>query len=476
MSSYFIGNDVLDTEEDTLLSEKIYADIPKQSIAAIQKAELDWAQCKDDTRTIETIAEPATWFNLFPATINGKHAMAFFSDRMISLKTILCTRECQQVAQLWRITLKRCRHQDQWKATNETFLKHLKYDEALQPAAQIVLGDTALLEYGKTLPETRVDPFDTTTEGLKREYVDRPQPVYQGTLISFDDVPSKANDEDMYTVSVMTNPYTHKSEHKRTWRKFVDIQVFNKGYPVGALCKTTAKRMFAYPVSDHCIRIDIYEGTDNRQHVTTHYIRASQEVRILWCTMSSNGTYFAVSDERQIYTWSETHTLVSHTLEGNIGLAALDIDDLGELTFGTTMGQIIRVNTIKREVLMSTSIPDTLVILGLVRTGGKTIIHTIRDVFIIESLTDPDDIIQIRTSRPMSISLHGTRIVCFNKYGHLLLFSTIQRQMMTEVDMGKVEINVVLPTPWYPNGIFLRPDGRSMAVYYPNGLIKVVTI
>lgn len=478
MSTCVIGNEELDTKEDTLLTDEIYADIPKNSIGAIQKAELEWIQCKEDTRTIETIKEPGAWFNFFPATINGKHAMAMFSDQFNVLKQVLITRECQQVAQLWRTTLKRCRHQDQWKIANEAFLKLLKNDDSLQPAAHIVLGDKTLLEYGKALPETREDPLDKTTEGLKKNYIDRPQAQYHGTLVSFAPsfVKQEEKEEHFYTVTIMTNPYSHKSERKRIWRNFVDIQVHRQGFPVGALCRTTDQRLLAYPVSPNCIRVDIYQDTDGRREPTTRYIQAPQDVAILWCTISPNGTYFAVSDERQIYTWSNDDNLTSHTLEGGIGLAAMDIDDNGELTFGTTLGQVIRVDTVKRETLAIVAIPDALVIVGLVRTGGKTIVSTIRDVYIVESPTHPDDIIQIRTSRPMCLAVHGTRIISFNKYGHVLMFSTIQRQMMTEIPMGDLEVGVVLHIPWYPNGVYLRPDGRSVSMFYPNGLIKVVSI
>lgn len=473
---------------DTVVEQVVYDDIePPTMIPVVKESELAWIQCKEKSTSRLASRPENTWVNFIPSGINDKNAMGLVYEDCNTHKGIVVQREVQQFAQQWRTTLMRCRHQIQWEEINKRFMTTTQNDEMLKEAARLVFEDKALQAVKQSLPEARTDFEDKETEGLRKEYVVRSDPTHVVSRGAFGQEP---DEEGTNTFKVMMINHT-KKEHKRVWKVFETMTNLQADtYPCGWLSQTGDKRMVAYRVTPELARVVVYNGPNPRVDIEQDiYIRVGGN-GLLSCRISPDETKFALCDEFRIYTWSKgdkyflIHFLqlpslpedASETEKHLPGMGAMCLSANGELVFGTTMGQVYRVNLQSRTLSSYNKLPDSLAILGVVRVGSKTIVNTIQDIFIVESHISPDEMIQIKTRRPMCLAAMGTRILSFDKFGHLLIFSTIHREMMTEVPMDDAKCKIIVPLPWYDGGLYTSPDAKRIGVLYPDGMVKIVGV
>lgn len=474
---------------DQVVEQVVYDDIhPSTMIPVVKEAELAWIQCKKKSTSRIASRPESSWTNFVPVGINGKYAMGLVYEDCNTYKGIIVQREVQQFAQQWRTKLMRCRHQIQWSEIDKRFMKITQHDEELKSAARIIFEDQALQSIRQGLPEAREDFEDKENEGLRKEYVVRSDPSHIISRNSFGERPEELSDGTSFKVMMMDHT---KKEHKRTWKVFETMtDLHSESYPCGWLSQTGNRRMVAYRVTPDLARVIVYNGTNPRVDIDQDiYLRVGSN-GLLTCRISPDETTFALCDEFRVYTWSKgdeffhIHFLQLPSLPEDAseaekhlpGIGSMTLSENGELIFGTTMGQVYRVNLVSSTLSSYNKLPDSLAILGVVRVGSKTIVHTIQDIFIVEAHTSPNEIIQINTRRPMCLIAMGTRIISFDKFGHLLIFSTIHREMMTEVPMDDAKCKIIVPLPWYGGGLYTSPDAKQIGVLYPDGMVKVAGV
>lgn len=456
--SLLIGGD---TKTERLLDAQFYDDIgSKEGIAKTKKNESHWdrQECARQERLLNAVRNPQ---NFVPVFVGSKEAVGLSFPNALQYKIMLSRREQMQFIQQWRIALIRCVTQTQWKIVNERYMLRIKKDPIFEVAMKYVLEDRDLLQVQQELPADR----DEDDRRIRREGDMEREPVHW----IMDEVPLVPDPraETLIKGHLITTKHNKLLDDSRQWKKGQSFSYLDDTFPTATYSEVHGSCVVRQ-VTETVMQIT-YDSKD-------YWIEDSSGHGLLSCSISPNGQLLAICNEYAVYLLNVKDRKVRRVrLDKQMIITAIHITDT-ELVYGTVHGHVHRI-VLESNRSVKTTIADKICITQIVRAGSKTVVQTIGSIYLVESDGHgPDQSVQVNTWRPMCIAVRGSKILVLAKTGALFMFSTVLREVFTEIpppDGFSVEIDIGVA--WY-KGVWIAENSEKLIAVYPDGQIREIRL
>lgn len=441
----------------------VYEDVEDVSLTKRNESFWDRQECERQERLSPPVANSE---HFVPAYVDHKKVVGLSFPNALDYKKMLHNRECMQFIQQWRCALIRCITKTQWKIVVERYINRVKDCPPFAPALKVVLEDRDLLEIQKSLPDEREkeDRRKCREGDMERDKINWIMDISH----EFATKPEQP-DETLQKGKVIISHHNKLRENKRQWMTLQSFSYLKNTFPALSF-HSEHGTCVVHQVSQKVIQIS-YDSQ-------TFYIEENQGHGLLSACISPNGRLLAIGNEMCIFVIDTKDAAIFRRLhlDQDMLITAMDLTDT-QLVYGTVHGHVHRIDLQKNQGISKVLIPDKVTITQVLRRGSKTIVQSMGAVVLVDGgFQGQDSMIQINVWRPMCLATHGSKVLVLTRSGALFMFSTVVREMFTEIPPPKdFSITVDIGMPWY-RGLCFANNAQKLLALFPNGQLREISL